>query len=153
MLELGCGTGRVALHLARRGHEVIGLDSDPELLAVLAERGAGQPLSTVEADARDFLLERPASLILAPTHLLQLLADASERAEALRCIAAALRPGACSPRRSSRTCPSPTAPLLRSPTCARSTAGSTRAWRSRPRSDRVRSSSGGCAIGSRPTVR
>jgi SAM-dependent methyltransferase len=83
----------VALHLARRGHGVVGLDSDPELLAVLEERGAGLPLSTLEADARSFALESPAALVLAPTHLLQLLADADERAECLRCIAAALRPG------------------------------------------------------------
>jgi SAM-dependent methyltransferase len=93
VLELGCGTGRVALHLARRGHEVIGLDSDAELLAVLAERGAELPVSTLEADARSFELESPAALVLAPTHLLQLLVDAEERAESLSCIAAALRPG------------------------------------------------------------
>lgn len=93
VLELGCGTGRVALHLARRGHEVIGLDTDPELLAALASRGAELPASTLEADARAFDLESPVSLILAPTHLLQLLADSAERAECLRCIAAALRPG------------------------------------------------------------
>ncbi|MDX6636090.1 MAG: hypothetical protein QOF06_2293 [Solirubrobacterales bacterium] len=92
VLELGCGTGRVALHLARRGHDVVGLDRDPELLAVLEERGAGLAVSTLEADARSFELARPASLVLAPTHLLQLLADAEERAEALRSIAAALRP-------------------------------------------------------------
>ena len=93
VLELGCGTGRVALHLARRGHEVIGLDRDPELLAVLAERGAELPVRGVEADVRAFELEEPASLVLAPTQLLQLLADPGERAQALRCIAAALRPG------------------------------------------------------------
>ena len=93
VLELGCGTGRVALHLARRGHEVIGLDVDPALLAVLEERGAELPVSALEADARKFALEAPASLVLAPTHLLQLLAGPEERAEALRCIASALRPG------------------------------------------------------------
>jgi len=104
VLELGCGTGRVALHLARRGHQVIGLDSDPELLAVLRERasdfrhsGVGQEAEALVepllADARDFELESPASLILAPTYLLQLLADPAERSESLRCIAAALRPG------------------------------------------------------------
>jgi SAM-dependent methyltransferase len=93
VVELGCGTGRVALRLARRGHEVVGLDSDAELLAILEERGADLPVSTVEADARSFELEDPASLVLAPTHLLQLLADAGERAEALGCVAAALRPG------------------------------------------------------------
>lgn len=93
VLELGCGTGRVALHLARRGHEVIGLDVDPALLSALEERGAELPVSTLEADARKFELESPASLVLAPTHLLQLLAGPEERAEALRCIASALRPG------------------------------------------------------------
>jgi SAM-dependent methyltransferase len=72
VLELGCGTGRVALHLARRGHAVVGLDRDPELLAALAE---------------------PASLVLAPTHLLQLLPDSAQRRECLGCVAAALCPG------------------------------------------------------------
>jgi SAM-dependent methyltransferase len=93
VLELGCGTGRVALHLARRGHRVIGLDRDAALLTALASRGKGLPLSALEADARAFELEAPVSLALAPTHLLQLLADSGERAECLRCIAAGLRPG------------------------------------------------------------
>jgi SAM-dependent methyltransferase len=104
VLELGSGTGRVALHLARRGHEVIGLDRNPELLAVLRERaadfrhsGVGQKsdalVEALLADARDFELASPASLALAPTHLLQLLPDAAERAKSLRCIATALRPG------------------------------------------------------------
>jgi SAM-dependent methyltransferase len=93
VLELGCGTGRVALHLARRGHPVVGLDHDPELLAVLESRGAQLPVSALKADARAFEVPEPVSLVLAPTHLLQLLADSGERAECLRCIAAALRPG------------------------------------------------------------
>ncbi|HEX5526130.1 MAG TPA: class I SAM-dependent methyltransferase [Solirubrobacterales bacterium] len=92
VLELGCGTGRVALHLARRGHRVVGLDREPELLAALASRGADLPVSTLEADAREFELTEPAALVLAPTHLLQLLDGAGERAESLRSIAAALRP-------------------------------------------------------------
>jgi SAM-dependent methyltransferase len=93
VLELGCGTGRVALHLGRRGHRMVGLDNDRELLAVLGERGSDLPVSVLHADARDFELDTPASLVLAPTHLLQLLPGADERAESLRCIAAALQPG------------------------------------------------------------
>jgi SAM-dependent methyltransferase len=104
ILELGCGTGRVTLHLARRGHEVIGLDRDPELLAVLRKRAADFRHSGVGpksdalveallADARDFEVASPASLALAPTHLLQLLPDTEGRAKSLRCIASALRPG------------------------------------------------------------
>jgi SAM-dependent methyltransferase len=33
ILELGCGTGRLLLPLARAGHEVVGLDNSPEMLA------------------------------------------------------------------------------------------------------------------------
>jgi len=93
ILELGCGTGRVALHLARRGHEVIGLDRDQELLEVLGERADGMHLSTLRADARDFELAQPVGLVLAPTHLLQLLPDRVERNECLASVAKALRPG------------------------------------------------------------
>ena len=35
VLDVGAGTGRVALALARAGHEVIALDADPELLGEL----------------------------------------------------------------------------------------------------------------------
>jgi SAM-dependent methyltransferase len=93
VLELGCGTGRVALHLARRGHEVIGLDSNPELLRELEARADGLDLETHHADARFFDLGREVSLALAPTHLLQLLPGPAERAACLGSVAAALRPG------------------------------------------------------------
>ncbi|HEX5609385.1 MAG TPA: class I SAM-dependent methyltransferase [Solirubrobacterales bacterium] len=93
VLELGCGTGRVALHLARRGHEVVGLDSDPELIAALRERAEGLPVEALAADARDFSLEEPVALVLAPMQFLQLLGDSEERLACLRCIAACLRPG------------------------------------------------------------
>ena len=34
----GCGTGRVAIELARRGIEVEGLDPDPDMIAVAREK-------------------------------------------------------------------------------------------------------------------
>jgi SAM-dependent methyltransferase len=93
VLELGCGTGRVALHLARRGHEVIGLDRDRELLDVLDERAEGLKLATLHADARAFELAQRVGLVLAPTHLLQLLPNGEERGECLQSVAKALRRG------------------------------------------------------------
>ena len=34
VLDAGCGTGRVAIELARRGHDVVGVDLDPAMLAI-----------------------------------------------------------------------------------------------------------------------
>jgi SAM-dependent methyltransferase len=93
ILDLGCGTGRVALHLARRGHRTVGLDLEPELIAALAERGEGLPLRAVVGDARHFELDEEIALALAPMQLAQLLADSAERTESLRCIASHLGSG------------------------------------------------------------
>lgn len=93
ILELGCGTGRVALHLARRGHRVIGVDRDPDLILELAERGQGLPVEPVCADALDLELDEQVSLALAPMQFLQLLNDSESRARCLRRVANVLRPG------------------------------------------------------------
>ena len=106
VLELGCGTGRVALHLARRGHRVHGLDRDPALLAALAERAADSlhtrvgrksdalgGVEAVEADAREFQLREPVALALAPMQLMQLFEGAAERIACLATVAGHLRPG------------------------------------------------------------
>jgi SAM-dependent methyltransferase len=93
VLDLGCGTGRVALHLARRGHQTLGLDLDPELIAALAERGDGLPLRALVGDARSFELGGEIALALAPMQLAQLLPDSAARVACLSSIAAHLRPG------------------------------------------------------------
>jgi SAM-dependent methyltransferase len=93
VLELGCGTGRVALHLARRGHEVIGLDEDPELIAALRERAGELPVRGVVADGRDFELGERVGLALAPMQFLQLLATPAERISCLVAVARHLLPG------------------------------------------------------------
>jgi SAM-dependent methyltransferase len=93
VLELGAGTGRLAIHLARRGHRVIGLDNDPELIAAQRERAAGLPVTPLLADARGFELPEPVALAIAPMQLLQMLADRAERLACLDSIAAQLLPG------------------------------------------------------------
>jgi SAM-dependent methyltransferase len=93
VLDVGAGTGRVALDLARRGHEVVALDRDPALLAALRERGAGLPVTTVAADARDFALDRRFPLVIAPMQTVQLLGGPEGRARFLRCARAHLAGG------------------------------------------------------------
>ncbi|HEX6116741.1 MAG TPA: class I SAM-dependent methyltransferase [Solirubrobacterales bacterium] len=94
VLEIGCGTGRVALHLARRGHCVTGVDLDPVLIEALAERAraAGLAVDAVATDARELDLDRRFGLVAAPMQVIQLLGEPG-RARALAGIAAHLAPG------------------------------------------------------------
>ncbi|HSD76187.1 MAG TPA: methyltransferase domain-containing protein [Solirubrobacteraceae bacterium] len=82
ILDVGAGTGRVAVDLAARGHEVVALDADAVLLAALAERAAaaGTPVRTVAADARSFALDATYALVLVPMQTVQLLGGAAGRA-------------------------------------------------------------------------
>jgi SAM-dependent methyltransferase len=78
VLDVGAGTGRVALDLARAGHAVTALDLDADLLAVLRERAAAEGLEveTVVADAADFDLgDREYGLIALPMQTIQLLRE------------------------------------------------------------------------------
>ncbi len=98
VLELGAGAGRVALHLAAAGTEVIALDRDPELAAELERRAEreGVPITAIVADlSAPAGLNLPASprLAIAPLHLLQEI-EGTERRSMLRALASLLAPGA-----------------------------------------------------------
>jgi SAM-dependent methyltransferase len=84
VLDVGAGTGRVALDLARQGHAVMALDRDRALLDELQQRAGDLPVSTVQADARSFELGRRFGLCLVPMQTVQLL-DPAGRAAFLRC--------------------------------------------------------------------
>jgi SAM-dependent methyltransferase len=60
VLEVGCGTGRLLLPLARAGYRCVGVDVSPAMLAIarrkLAAIGSTCSATFVRADARDFEL-------------------------------------------------------------------------------------------------
>lgn len=93
ILDVGAGTGRVSLDLARAGYEVVALDLDAELLAALRERAADLPVTTAQGDARSFGLARRFPLVAAPMQTVQLLGGPEGRAAFLRCASAHLTPG------------------------------------------------------------
>ena len=95
VLDIGAGTGRIALRLAAAGHDVTALDRDGELLAVLAERASAEALrvETVLEDAGDFALPRRFALIAVPMQTLQLLPGRAARAGFFASATAALAPG------------------------------------------------------------
>jgi ubiquinone/menaquinone biosynthesis C-methylase UbiE len=69
VLELGVGTGRIAVPLAKVGFSVVGLDISPNMLQIARSKLAGMAetdLRLIEADITDFRLEERFALVLIP---------------------------------------------------------------------------------------
>jgi SAM-dependent methyltransferase len=95
VLDIGAGTGRVALDLAARGHDVAALDSDPDLIAELASRARARQMrvAATTADARSFELGRDFALAIAPMQVAQLFGGPEGRRAAFTCIRRHVRQG------------------------------------------------------------
>ena len=87
VLDLGCGTGELAARIAATGARVIGLDSDPAMVAAAARR-LGEA-NTLLADGPDFRLPGPVDAVFSNAALHWM----PRPAEVVGCVRAALRPG------------------------------------------------------------
>jgi SAM-dependent methyltransferase len=99
ILELGCGSGRVTIPLARDGHHVVALDRSPEMLDRLRARIAAIPaaaaarITPAEADLRDFTVPGPRfPLAVAAFNVLEHLYTRGEVDACLRRVADHLTP-------------------------------------------------------------
>jgi SAM-dependent methyltransferase len=90
VLDAGCGTGRVARELARRGVDVIGVDLDDDMLATARRRSPD--LSWVLADLATVDLGRTFDAVVAAGNVMILLTPGSEAAVFAN-LARHLRPG------------------------------------------------------------
>lgn len=95
VLDLGAGTGRVALALARAGHRVVAVDRVGALLGELRRRArdAGVEVATATADVRELALGERFALAIAPMQLVEMLGGAGARSQLLDAVAAHLEPG------------------------------------------------------------
>ena len=78
VLDAGCGTGRVAIELARRGVDVVGVDLDPAMLDVARRKAPS--LEWIEADLSALDLGRHFDLVLLAGNVLLFVAPGSEAA-------------------------------------------------------------------------
>lgn len=69
ILEIACGTGRIAARLAQAGARVVGFDLSASMLEVARQASNGLPnLRYLQADMRDFDLGEEFGLMLSPGH-------------------------------------------------------------------------------------
>ena len=100
VVELGCGTGRVSLPLARAGVRLVGVDRSAAMLHVARKRTGkavrhGHGIQIVRADIRALpFADRSFAMALAPYGMLQSLLTDHDLTATLVSVARVLRPGA-----------------------------------------------------------
>ena len=93
VLELGIGTGRVALPLARRGVRVHGVDASEEMVRRLRDKPGGAEIPITMGDFADFHLAERFSLVYVPFNTLFGLLTQEDQVRCFRSAAAHLAEG------------------------------------------------------------
>lgn len=96
VLDVGAGTGRVSVDLARRGHPVIAVELAATLADELRRRAEGLPITVICADARELptLPGEPAAACIVPMQTAQLFGGAEGRARFFASVRPRLAAGA-----------------------------------------------------------
>ena len=97
VLELGCGTGRVALALAQAGFDVVGVDTSRSMLELAQARvvkaGVGDRISLEHLDVREVAWSERFALAIWPLNGFLHLSERADQSLALRRVQRALLPG------------------------------------------------------------
>ncbi|MBA3289549.1 MAG: class I SAM-dependent methyltransferase [Acidimicrobiia bacterium] len=93
VLELGVGTGRLALPIAARGVDVVGVDTSHAMLDRLRERDPHNTVATVSGDMVDDLPDGPFDVVLVAYNTLFNLESAERQAACFIAVAGRLAPG------------------------------------------------------------
>ena len=97
VLELGCGTGRIAIPIAQAGIEIVGMDDSEAMLEVASRKAARLGnllpyLNFIEGDMRSFDLARKFELVIIPLNGFLALLTPEDQMKALECIRKHLSP-------------------------------------------------------------
>ena len=93
VVELGVGTGRLAVPMAEAGLDVVGVDSSQAMLDVLARRDATDVVRTVRGDMVDDLPKGPFDVALIAYNTIFNLPEESVQRRCFEAVALVLRPG------------------------------------------------------------
>jgi SAM-dependent methyltransferase len=99
VLELGCGTGRILLPIARTGCSVVGLDNSPQMLARCREKLGAESapvrsrVTLHQQDVHEFDLGVTFPLVIAPFRIVQHLTTTEDQLQFLSCVLRHLAPG------------------------------------------------------------
>jgi ubiquinone/menaquinone biosynthesis C-methylase UbiE len=94
VLEIACGTGRVAIRLARDGANVVGLDLSFKMIDVARQKSSKlENVHWLVGDMRSFQLEETFGLVIIPGHAFQNLNTPQDQVACLECIRRHLNPG------------------------------------------------------------
>jgi SAM-dependent methyltransferase len=95
VLELGVGTGRIAVPIARAGLRVVGVDSSAGMLAVASEQAAlaGVQLDLRHGDMRDPPVDEEFALVVIPFRTLLHMQTEADRRAALAAVRSRLEDG------------------------------------------------------------
>lgn len=84
ILDMGCGTGRLACALALRGHRVTAADPAAAMLDIARNRSGGDKVAWLETDAAGLSVEVRFDLVIMTGHVFQVFLDDEDVLGALR---------------------------------------------------------------------
>lgn len=93
VLDIGCGTGSLTLRLAKRGHQVTGVDPAEGMLQMAQMKDTEARVEWVQAPAAEFSLPDRFDLAIMTGHVFQVFLDDAETLAALRNIHRHMKPG------------------------------------------------------------
>src|ERR1044071_6557398 len=99
VLDVGCGTGRVAAAIAEDGFQVVGVDLSVAMLRLAEERRIALPpevatrLSFIHGDMETLDLGRRFALVMTPSRVFQFMLTTAAQRAALGALKAHLQPG------------------------------------------------------------
>jgi ubiquinone/menaquinone biosynthesis C-methylase UbiE len=93
ILDMGCGTGRLAVALAEKGHGVTGADPAAGMMKIARGRPGAERVRWIDSDAAGLALDTHFDLIIMTGHVFQVFLDDADVRATLRTLRRHLAPG------------------------------------------------------------